>query len=174
MAEYERSRHVDAAPDEVFAFVSDPANMAAFVPTMEEADAEDGRVHVHGEVHDRPYDDDGWFRVDVSRRRLEWGSDERDYSGWLSVAGDNGGTQVVAHISAAPFVDPSGRPISDDEAPGARRYGYLRSPKILSRNKNKLMKSRYRASAPMIAWRESAASPWAAAVSPIFWIFCAS
>ena len=122
MAEYERSRHVDASPDEVFAFVSDPANMATFVPTMEEAEAEAGRVHVHGEVRDRAYDDDGWFRVDASRRRLEWGSDERDYAGWLSVAGDNSGTQVVVHISAAPFVDPSGRPISGDEAPGAERY----------------------------------------------------
>jgi hypothetical protein len=40
--------------------------------------------------------------------------DERTYSGWLTVAGDDGGAQVVAHLSFAPYVTPSGRPISGE------------------------------------------------------------
>jgi hypothetical protein len=123
MAEYERSRLVQASPDDVFAFVSNVGNMAAFVPTVDAAKSEaGGRVHVHGEVRSDEYDDDGWFRVDAGRRRLEWGSDERDYSGWLTVSGEDGGSQVVAHISAAPFVSSSGRPIDGEPAGAPDRY----------------------------------------------------
>ena len=62
MAEYERSRLVLAAPDEVFAFVSDPRNLATILPTVETVEPqEEGRVEVHGEVRGRTYDDDGWF-----------------------------------------------------------------------------------------------------------------
>ena len=112
MAEYERSRLVQASPDDVFAFVSDASNLATILPTVEtvERQAED-RVEVHGEVRGRTYEDDGWFRVDEARRRIEWGADERTYSGWLTVSGADGGAQVVAHLSFAPYVTPSGRPI---------------------------------------------------------------
>jgi hypothetical protein len=115
MAEYERSRLIRASPDDVFAFVSDAGNLATFLPTVDtvEPRAED-RVEVHGEVRGREYEDDGWFRVDEGRRRLEWGADERDYSGWLTVSGDGDGSQVVAHLSFAPFVTPSGRPITGE------------------------------------------------------------
>jgi hypothetical protein len=115
MAEYERSRLVQASPDDVFAFVSDPDNLAAFVPTVDAAEPQaPGRVRVQGESRGHACDDDGWFRVDEARRRLEWGADEHDYSGWLTVAGDDGGAQVVVHLSVAPFVTASGRPITGE------------------------------------------------------------
>lgn len=120
MAEYERSRRVHAPPEDVFAFVSDVSNLAAFLPTVGAAESRDEeRVLVRGKTRGRSYQDDGWFHVDEARRRLEWGSDEHDYSGWLSVAGADGGTQVVAHLSMAPFVTESGRPIEGelDRAP---------------------------------------------------------
>jgi hypothetical protein len=115
VAEYERSRWVQASPEDVFAFVSDAGNLPAFVPTVSavEPQAED-RVRVHGEDQGRAYEDDGWFHVDAARRRLEWRDPERDYSGWLTVAGADGGTQVVAHISIAPHVTASGRPITGE------------------------------------------------------------
>ena len=115
MAEYERSRWVQASPDDVFAFVSDAGNLATFLPTVDtvEPQAED-RVQVSGEIRGRSYEDDGWFRVNEARRRLEWGADEHDYSGWLTVSGDEGGSQVVAHLSIPPHVTASGRPISGE------------------------------------------------------------
>jgi hypothetical protein len=117
MAEYERSRLVQAPPDDVFAFVSNLDNLATFVPTVDEAKPQaPGRVHVHGETRGHTYDDDGWFRVDEARRRLEWGADEHDYAGWLTVAGEDGGSQVVVHLSVAPFVTASGRPITGEPA----------------------------------------------------------
>jgi hypothetical protein len=119
VAEYERSRLMQASPDDVFAFVSDVNNLATFVPTVESAEPRaGGRVHVHGEVRRHAFDDDGWFRVDEARRRVEWGSDEREYAGWLTIAGDNGGTQVVAHLSMPPFVTPSGAPVGGEAAGG--------------------------------------------------------
>jgi uncharacterized protein YndB with AHSA1/START domain len=117
MAEYERSRLVQASPEDVFAFVSDASNLATFLPTVDTVEPKtDGRVEVHGEIRGRTYDDDGWFRVDENRRRIEWGADERTYSGWLTVAAEDGGAQVVAHLSFAPYVTPSGRPISGEPA----------------------------------------------------------
>jgi uncharacterized protein YndB with AHSA1/START domain len=117
MAEYERSRLVQASPDDVFAFVSDASNLATFLPTVDTVEPQAGdRVEVHGEIRGRSYEDDGWFRVDENRRRIEWGADEHAYSGWLTVAAENGGAQVVAHLSFAPYVTPSGRPIGGEPA----------------------------------------------------------
>jgi uncharacterized protein YndB with AHSA1/START domain len=115
MAEYERSRLVLASPEDVFAFVSDPRNLATFLPTVDTVEPrEEGRVEVHGEVGGRNYEDDGWFRVDEARQRIEWGADERTYSGWLTVARDDAGTQVVAHLSLPPYVTHSGAPITGE------------------------------------------------------------
>jgi hypothetical protein len=87
------------------------------LPTVETVERQaDDRVEVHGEVRGRNYEDDGWFRVDQARRRIEWGADEHTYSGWLTVAAADGGAQVVAHLSFAPYVTPSGRPISGEPA----------------------------------------------------------
>src|SRR5215204_7420084 len=100
MAEYERSRLVQASPDEVFAFVLDASNLATILPTVDTVEPQaEGRVEVHGEVRGRSYDDESWFRVDEARRRIAWDADERTGSGWLTVAGDDGGAQVVAHLS---------------------------------------------------------------------------
>jgi uncharacterized protein YndB with AHSA1/START domain len=115
MAEYERSRLVLASPEDVFAFVSDPRNLAAFLPTVDTVEPhEEGRVEVHGKVRGTTYEDDGWFHVDEARHRIEWGADERTYSGWLTVTGDDAGAQVVAHLSMPPYVTPSGSPITGE------------------------------------------------------------
>ena len=117
MAEHERSRRVDAPADDVFAFVSTPENLAAILPTVRSVEPNgEGRVLVRGEARGRAFEDAGWFRVDRARRRLEWGADEDHYRGWLTVAGADGGAEVVVHLSFAPRVDETGRPITG-EAP---------------------------------------------------------
>jgi hypothetical protein len=115
MSEYERSRQVQASPDAVFAFLADARNLAAILPTVNAVEpGEDGRIHVHGKTHGVAYKDDGWFHIDEARRRLEWGTDERTYSGWMTVSAEDGGTRVVAHLSFAPHVTASGRPITGE------------------------------------------------------------
>src|SRR5688500_17585019 len=125
MAEYERSRLVQASPDDVLAFVSDASNLATFLPTVDTVEPQaEGRVEVHGEVRGRTYEDDGWFRVDAARRRIEWGADERTYSGWLTVAEENGGAQVVAHLSFAPYDTTSRRPITGEPVDATDSIGH--------------------------------------------------
>ena len=112
MAEYERSRVVQAAPDEVFVVVADVRNLPTYLPTVHAADQPDaGLVHVHGAASGGEYDGDGWLRVDEARRRLEWGTDEADCRGWLSVSPDGAGSEAIVHLSFAPRFDSSGAPI---------------------------------------------------------------
>jgi hypothetical protein len=115
VAQYERSRNVQLPEDDVFAFISDVSNLAMFVPTVNAMEPQgEGRVRIRGERGGRTYEDDGWFHVEPARRRLEWGDDEREYSGWMTVSGEDGGSQVVAHLSVPPYVDQSGRPITGE------------------------------------------------------------
>ena len=118
MAEYERSRLVQASPDDVFAFVSDASNLATIL-----ADGGRGRAasggsgrgprRGPGQEPTRTTAGSGSMRPGAA---LTWGADERTYSGWLTVAADDGGAQVVAHLSFAPYVTPTGRPISGEPA----------------------------------------------------------
>lgn len=102
MSTYEHSTTVQASPDAVFAFVSDVNNLPRYLPTVHSAKPQSGeRVHVEGEAQGHHYDDDGYMRVDQASRRMEWGSDgEDDYTGWLTVAGDDGATSstVTVHL----------------------------------------------------------------------------
>jgi hypothetical protein len=115
MPEYERSRTIQAPADDVFAFVSDVGNLPSILPTVEsmEPQAKD-RLHVHGTTRGHAYDDDGWFRVDEAKRRLEWANDERTYSGWMTVGAEDGAALVVAHLSFAPYVTETGAPYSGE------------------------------------------------------------
>lgn len=113
MAEYQRSRHIDVTPDELFAFVSDLHNLPVYLPTVTSAEPEaDGRIRIRGAMHGKPYVDEGEFNVEPARRRVEWRVEEREYAGWLSVHGDDGGAQVVVRLTAPPFVTPSGQPVT--------------------------------------------------------------
>jgi hypothetical protein len=115
MAEFERSRLMNVVPGDVFAFVANMDNLPTFIPTVQAIEPQrDDRVRIRGVIDGRSYIDDGWLHVDRDRRRLEWGDDEHTYSGSLTVAGDNGGTQVVVHLSLPPHFTPSGRPITGE------------------------------------------------------------
>lgn len=117
MAEYERSRVIGAAPDAVFAFATDLNNLPTYLPTVQATEEPaPGRIRVRGEVRGNRYEDDGSVTIDADRRRMEWGADELNYSGWMSVgADDDAGTrsQVTVHLSFAPWTDDSGRPIAE-------------------------------------------------------------
>lgn len=102
MSEYEHATTVQASPETVFAFVSDVHNLPRYLPTVHNAmPAAGGKVRVQGEAQGHPYDDDGYLRVDQASRRMEWGSDgEDDYSGWLTVTGDDAmRATVTVHLA---------------------------------------------------------------------------
>ena len=104
MAEYEHTIVVNASADTVFDYVSDVRNMPRYLPTTHQAESQGpDRVRVQGEVRGRAYDSDGWLRLDRTEHRMEWGSDgENQYSGWMEVEGDEGGSAVTVHLSFVP------------------------------------------------------------------------
>ena len=113
MVEYERARRVDAAPDDVFAFVADVGNLPSYVPTVRSAaPSAEERVRVRGETGGGTYDDVAQYHVDPSRRRVEWEADDRRHGGWLTVSPVDGASEVVVHLSFGPAVDVSGRPLT--------------------------------------------------------------
>ncbi len=101
MSDYEYSLIVNAAPEQVFNFVSNVRNLPKYLPTVRHAEPQGGdRVRVQGEAQGRLYDNDGFFRVDERQRRMEWGSDgEHEYRGWLDVApGADGGASSIITV----------------------------------------------------------------------------
>lgn len=109
MSEYEHTTTVNSDAKRVFGFVSDVNNLPRYLPTVTHAMPQGAeRVRVQGEAAGHRYDSDGYYRVDTSRMRMEWGSDgENQYRGWLEVRNnDNDATAIVlVHLSFEPRPD---------------------------------------------------------------------
>lgn len=100
MSEHEQSMMVRAKPDQILDFIADVGNLPKYVPTTKAAQKQgENRVRVQGEANRQAYDNDGYLRCDRQARRLEWGSDEGHYSGWMQVDPSGDGASVTAHIS---------------------------------------------------------------------------
>lgn len=54
---------------------------------------------MQGQAQGQTYDSDGYFRADAAARRVEWGADERDYSGSLDVRDADGGSEVMVRLA---------------------------------------------------------------------------
>lgn len=106
MHEYHQSKAIQVSADDVFSFVSDIKNLPKYLPTVTNAMPQQGeRIRVQGEAGGHRYDSDGYFRVDHTNRRLEWGSDgENNYSGWLEVGEGNteSSSELTVHLSFDP------------------------------------------------------------------------
>lgn len=104
MSHYESELKVMAAPDTIFAYVKDPANMPKYLPTVHGAhDQGEGRVAVDGEAAGHEYHSDGWFKVDDAERTMSWGSDgENKYSGSLAVRPHEDHSHVSVELDFEP------------------------------------------------------------------------
>lgn len=118
MGEYEQTMTMQAAAGTILEFVSDIRNMPRYLPTTKSAQPQgEDRVRVQGEAMGHAYDSDGYLRRDDAAMRLEWGSDEGHYSGWLQVAdAGKGASGVTIHISlhAKPGADTAAAGGPDD------------------------------------------------------------
>ncbi|WP_030294805.1 SRPBCC family protein [Streptomyces katrae] len=100
MTEYERSRTMPALPEHVFDQASDVGQMDHWLPR---------ELHVHAEelpavsVREDGVEEDkaAVLRARKDQMRLEWGTRENGgYTGWLQVAGHDGGpAEVTVHLS---------------------------------------------------------------------------
>jgi hypothetical protein len=95
MSEFEHSILIDAAPQEIFSFVSDLNNLPKFMPRSGRSDS---NLPTFGY-----YQSDGWVRVNPTEYFMEWGSDgENFYTGWLEVEELDNLSEVTVHISFLP------------------------------------------------------------------------
>ncbi len=110
MSEYEQTQVVDVSVDETFAWLSDVSNLHKYLPPVTEAHLEGPSAEGTPGRHVRlklefpngsSFDSEGYLAVDEDARRMEWGAEsERDYSGWLTVAGSGGdSSEVTVHLS---------------------------------------------------------------------------
>jgi uncharacterized membrane protein len=98
MPDFEQTLRIRSSADQVYDFISDVRNMPRYLPTTKHAESRgQGRVRVEGDVHGRHYDSEGFLRRMDDRNRIEWGSDEGDYKGWIE-ARDRGDEQVDVSV----------------------------------------------------------------------------
>lgn len=115
MAEYEQTQRVDAPAQAVFAWLSDVSHLPEYLPPVSaaslagpsEGDNPGQKLRTTLVVPDgdasRSFDAEGYVSVDDAARRMVWGAEgARDYSGSLTVADADGGSEVTVHLSFGP------------------------------------------------------------------------
>ena len=111
MAEYEQTQQLAAPAEAVFAWLADVSHLPDYLPPVVAASTEgpsegDNPGQKIRTTLQRPDDEqqtfvaEGYVLVDESARRMEWGAESgRDYSGFLTVAEVDGGSEVTVHLS---------------------------------------------------------------------------
>ena len=110
MSEYEQTQSIGVPPEEAFAWLCEVGNLPSYLPPVTDASIEgpsDGdnpgqkvKTTLQYPGGDGSFDAVGYLAVDEGARRMEWGAEAgRDYSGWLEVAEDAGGSLVTVHLS---------------------------------------------------------------------------
>jgi carbon monoxide dehydrogenase subunit G len=104
--EHEQTTTINAAPDELYRAISDPAKLTRFVPaitSVHRRDAEHLDVEARYEQHAEH--GEAWFRVDDGARRIAWGAEGGPYEGWMAVAPDGAGSKVTLHLTTPHELD---------------------------------------------------------------------
>jgi ribosome-associated toxin RatA of RatAB toxin-antitoxin module len=100
MPEFERTATIDAAPDDLFDYLADVRHLPDYLPRMTDAQHHDGEhVEVEADLDGDRRHAEAWFRVDDLDQRIEWGSEDGPYHGWLRVDADEpAGSVVTIHL----------------------------------------------------------------------------
>jgi hypothetical protein len=102
MPDFSGSISVDAPASAILEYVSDPANMPKYLPTVQEAwKVGDDGVGMRVKLGDKIHEDEGYLRV-PSESRMEWGSEDKDYHGSLDVAGEGDQSEVTLSLRINP------------------------------------------------------------------------
>ena len=93
--EHVHSEHVAAAPDTVYAALSDRDKLVQFIPQITKITPKEGdEVEVEARYDGHTQTGEAYFRADASARTLEWGTDG-GYKGWINVEPDGDGAMLT-------------------------------------------------------------------------------
>lgn len=96
--QHEHTEHVAAAPDAVFAAISDVRNLPRFVPQITAARPADGdHVEIDARYEGHEQHGEASFHADPAERRIEWRS-ASGYGGWMSVAPEGDGSRLTLFL----------------------------------------------------------------------------
>jgi uncharacterized protein YndB with AHSA1/START domain len=96
--QHEHTEHIAAAPDAVYAAISDVANLPRFVPQMTAAHpVGDDRVAVDARYGGHDQHGEASFHADEADRRIEWGTGS-GYRGWMKVDPDGDGSRLTLFL----------------------------------------------------------------------------
>lgn len=96
--EHEHTEYVAAAPDSVYAAISNPENLARFVPQVTAIrSTDDSHVEVDARYDGKAQHGEASFEMDADRRRIEWGA-ESGYRGWMQVDPDGDGSRLTLFL----------------------------------------------------------------------------
>jgi len=113
MSQFSTSETIHAPADEVFAFVTNFANMPLYLPTVQTATpAGEGQIRMTGGVDGKTYDTVGWYQVHSFNNTMLWGAKgQNEYSGDLEVVdeGDQCALTINLKFEALPEVTPEDR-----------------------------------------------------------------
>lgn len=97
--QHEHTEHVAAAPDAVFAAISDVTNLPRFVPQITAAHATDAEhVEIDARYEGREQHGEATFHADAGERRIEW-SAPSGYRGWMRVEPDGDGSRLTLYLN---------------------------------------------------------------------------
>lgn len=97
--QHEHTEHVAAAPDAVFAAISDVSNLPRFVPQITAAQATDAEhVEIDARYEGREQHGEATFHADAGERRIEW-SAPSGYRGWMRVEPDGDGSRLTLYLN---------------------------------------------------------------------------
>jgi hypothetical protein len=102
MPDYEQTGTVTADPDTLFDYLADVEHLPDFLPVVTEAEqVGPERAVVTTDIHGDEHEAEGWLRVDGLERRMEWGTPEAGYHGWLQVdhTEQPGHSVVTIHVT---------------------------------------------------------------------------
>jgi uncharacterized membrane protein len=100
--EHEHTQHVAAPPDRVFSALADVTNLPHYVPQVTAAERiDDERVRVQARYEGHTQEGEAWFRSSESNRRIEWGSPDSSYHGWIQVDPDDEGSRLTLFLATA-------------------------------------------------------------------------
>jgi hypothetical protein len=90
---HEHTEHVAAPPDKVYAALADVKNLPHYVPQVTAAKpGGDGHVEIEARYGGHTQHGEAWFRTDDDKRRVEWGSENSEYEGYMQVDADGDAT----------------------------------------------------------------------------------